>query len=58
MESCTDHDCVVVFDGRKCPVCRMQKELDTANETIEARQERIEELENDLEDLRTEVSND
>lgn len=48
MRICTEHNEEVVHDGKDCPACELQTLLDKANE-------RISELEDELEDLQKEL---
>jgi len=50
MNTCNDHDCVVVYDGRNCPLCKAIDELDEANTTISDLESEIAELEFQLGD--------
>lgn len=44
MNLCQDGHDEVCFEGRNCPVCEKQKELDAANEDIAKLQDAITEL--------------
>jgi hypothetical protein len=42
---CEDHkDCIVVYEGNKCPLCEIQNHLETAQNDLTDAQDKIEEL--------------
>jgi hypothetical protein len=55
MKTCEEHDhCIVVYDSRNCPVCEMES---TDNWEIEKRDNKINELESEISDLKVQLEN-
>lgn len=54
MEMCSDGHDEIVHDERNCPLCEALEELNDHHQTIEMRDNRIEELESKIEDLEKE----
>ena len=53
MEHCGLHDnCEVLYNGYNCPVCELKTELDNVSEELDTAVNRIEVLEQDVEDYR------
>lgn len=46
MNTCQDHDCIIVHDRRKCPVC---EEFDNYKLALEHANDKIQELEHEIE---------
>ena len=46
MNTCEEHDnCVVVYTGRECPLCDVEKETDELTLELSAAQDKIDDLE-------------
>ena len=48
LSTCEDHDCVVVYVGRDCPVCEEISEKDVQIENLESK---VSSLEDEISDL-------
>lgn len=64
LRTCEEHDSVVVYEGRDCPVCTLKKErdeLEGERDSLKVERDelgdRVEELETEVEDLRERVEN-
>lgn len=49
MNLCNDNHDEVCYEGRRCPVCEKQKELDAANDKISELETKLEEVKGESE---------
>lgn len=55
MNLCNEHKEEICHEGRNCPACEIQSELDQANEALSKEQDKVAELEGEIENLKQEL---
>jgi hypothetical protein len=57
LSPCDSHgDCVVVYSGRHCPVCELQKERDEFEEEVNSLKGEVDNLKDNVSDLESQVN--